>query len=895
MKLGQLVPNLLLSSAIVVLVTAPGKSEEILSIKLKKTTGAIDKSVGSARQAPLVTKAQPVEATGKIRLLSEIEHPLKSAQMLLVQSPVPQTSPTSEVVQVTGVKANSTKQGVEVILQTAKAQQLQIINRSAGNSFIADIPNAQLRLPSGEAFTFRAEKPLAGITQITVTNFDAKSIRVSVIGETVVPTVELFDSSNEGLILSIANPQPSMQQEQQPQTQKEPESVEPSSETKPTQPSTQGDEPIELVVTGEQDGYTVPDATTGTRLDVPLLETPASIGTITRELIEDKAARRAEDLIPYISGVSRGAGSSPQGGLLSQFTIRGFSVESQTYINSLRDNTRFQVRDLANIDRIEILKGFSSVLYGNGAPGGVVNYITKKPQATPNYTTSFEAGSFNFYRGEIDLTGPLDRNNNLLYRLIVALQSADSFYDNVEDNRIFIAPSLRWNTGGGGSLTLEAEYLQQSKDFNAGIKFFNDRFFYDRSYTDPRSDSQRDNYRVSAYLDQPLGKNWSLNLGGNYLHTSRDENIFTAFRFSGNTLQNLYREIDDDYTQYNLRGEIRGNFNLGSSQHKLLVGIEYNKFKSEFIGNNRSIFVGRVNVANPIFDTPTPTDLGLAFTSFSNEDYGVYIQDFITLGRFRFLAGLRYAEFRNENNNQTSQEGDYIAPSLGLVYSLTDSLSLYGSYSKSTTPNTGRTPEGFLDPKTATQYEIGAKANFFNDRLSITAALFNLTQTNIGETDRNNPEFNVLVGEIRSRGFEFDMTGKITDNFSLIAAYTLLDAEITENLNNPQLEGNRPVNSPVNSAALWGKYDFTKGTLQGLSLAAGLIYVGDRKGDNANNFDVPSYVRVDLAAAYRIDNLTFRLGIENLFDKRYIESSSDAAQVYQGSPFAVTGSVSVRF
>lgn len=134
MKLGQLAPNLLLTSAIVVLVTDPAKSEEILSIKLKKSTGAIDKSVGSARQVPLVTKAQPVKPTRKIRLLSEIEHPLKSAQILLVQSPVPQTAPTSEIVQVTVVKAKPTSKGMEVILQTSIGEQLQITNCSAGNS-----------------------------------------------------------------------------------------------------------------------------------------------------------------------------------------------------------------------------------------------------------------------------------------------------------------------------------------------------------------------------------------------------------------------------------------------------------------------------------------------------------------------------------------------------------------------------------------------------------------------------------------------------------------------------------------------------------------------------------------------------------------------------------------
>lgn len=191
----------------------------------------------------------------KILQLSEIEHPNTSAQMLLGQSPAVPNLPSvppyqggkqgGEIVQVTSVKANPSPKGVEVILQTSQGQQLQLVNRSAGNSFITNIPNAQLRLPNSDAFTFRSEKPLAGITEITVTNFDVNTIRVTVTGEAGVPTVELYDSPNEGLIFSVASAASSTQQEQ------------PTSEIQPQQPSVQSDEPIELVVTGEQDRYNI--------------------------------------------------------------------------------------------------------------------------------------------------------------------------------------------------------------------------------------------------------------------------------------------------------------------------------------------------------------------------------------------------------------------------------------------------------------------------------------------------------------------------------------------------------------------------------------------------------------------------------------------------------------
>ncbi|MCL6753450.1 TonB-dependent siderophore receptor [Nostoc sp. CCCryo 231-06] len=809
-----------------------------------------------------------------------------SNTQILVQSP----TPTSEIIPVTGVKANPTEKGVEIILETPLGEQLQVTNRNTENNFIADIPNAQLRLPNGNAFNFRSEKPTAGITEITVINADANTVRVTVVGENTLPTVELFDD-NAGLVFGITSTATAMQP---PQPLETPQAQEkPASERVPEESAAQQDEPIELLVTGEQDGYRVPDATTGSRLDIPLIETPASIGVITEEFIEDKAPRRVEDLAPYISGVT--AGNLGQGGLFTDFQIRGFSTGSQVYINGLRDNYRSLIRDFANIERLEILKGFSSLLYGTGSPGGVVNYITKKPQATPSYKFSADAGSFNFYRSEVDLTGPLTQEKNLLYRLVLAFQDSDDFVDNVEDNRIFVAPSLTFLTGGGGSLTVEGEYYRQDKDFNTGAKFFDGQIFYDRSYTDPRNSQIYNHYRIAAYLDQPISKQWSVNLSGQYFNTQREANpIFVALGFEGDTLTRFYRTLFDDYNQYNLRGEVRGNFNIGTSEHKVLAGIEYNKYSSRFNGVNAGFF-GSIDVANPTFDVPIPTGLTNRSVDFSDSNWGVYIQDFVKLGQFRLLAGLRYGGFEFIDGGVAAQQDNFVSPSIGLVYNLTDSASVYASFSQSTEPQFGLLSDGgFADPRKATQYEVGAKVNLLNDRLTITTALFNLKQTNIAESDPSNPDLNILVGDIRSRGFELDINGKVTENFSLIAAYTLLDSEITKSII-PGQEGNRPINTPQHSVGLYGKYEFTGGSLQGLSLGTGLVYVGEREGDNENTFQLPGYVRVDLGAAYKIDNLTFRLGIENLFDIRYASGSNNRANISQGSPLAITGSVSVQF
>ncbi|MEH2450431.1 AMIN domain-containing protein [Nostoc sp.] len=251
----------------------------------------------------------------KIPRLNETELSNTLTQQL-VQSPAPQTIPVPEIVQVTAVKANPTDKGVEVILQTNKGQQLQLVNRSNGNNFIVDIPNTQLRLPSGEAFTFRSDKPITSVTQITVTNFDANTIRVTVTGEALVPQVELYDSTNEGIIFSVASTAPRAQQAQ-PQTQQ------PPSQTQPTQPSASGDEPIELVVTGDLDGYTASNATTATRTDTPLRDIPQSIQVIPQQVIKDQQAFRLTDALRNVSGVQSG---SSFGGTRDLFSVRGFGA-----------------------------------------------------------------------------------------------------------------------------------------------------------------------------------------------------------------------------------------------------------------------------------------------------------------------------------------------------------------------------------------------------------------------------------------------------------------------------------------------------------------------------------------------------------------------------------------
>ncbi|UKO96849.1 TonB-dependent receptor plug domain-containing protein [Nostoc sp. UHCC 0870] len=378
---------------------------------------------------------QPAQAESDISSLQDVVNPHKSAALLAQESGV-------IVIQVTGVQANPTEQGVEIILQTTQGEKLQITNRNTENSFIADIPNAQLRLPSGDGFTFRSENPVEGITEITVTNFDGNTIRVTVAGEASVPSVALFDSPEEGLIFSIAGAVAST-----PSPQQQPEK--PESEIQAEQPSTQDNQPIELVVTGQQDGYRVPNASTATKTDTPLRDIPASIQVIPRRILEDQKTKRLQDALENVSGVRKrdNFGGSNAGG----YNIRGFD-QAGNFRNGFSDNDSYSSVDTANIDRIEVLKGPASVLFGQAEPGGIVNIVTKQPLSTPYYSAEFNVGNYAFYRPSFDISGLLTDDGSLLYRLNVAYQNSESFRDFNFTERIFVAPVITWNisdrTGG---------------------------------------------------------------------------------------------------------------------------------------------------------------------------------------------------------------------------------------------------------------------------------------------------------------------------------------------------------------------------------------------------------------------------------------------------------------
>ncbi len=824
--------------------------------------------------------------------LSEIQLPYTSVKELFAQQQNP-------VIQVTGVRINQTPKSLEIILETPASDKLQVTNKSEENNFIVDIPNAQLSLPNGNSF--RQEKPFTGITELVVTNQDANSIRVTVTGEEGVPKVDL-DDSDEGLIFVVTPVTSSTSQPQQPQILDKP-----TSETPATQPSAENQEPIELTVTGERDGYNVPTATTGTKIEAPLRDLPLSIQVIPRQVIEDRGVVRLNDLADNVAGVQQepGYGSLPSVG----FRIRGFTTNFGNLRNGFQDFGYVTPRDIANVEQFEILKGPASVLYGggqfsSGIPSGVVNTVTKKPLEQPYYNASITYGSYNFFRPTIDLTGTLTEDKSLLYRLNIAYENADSFRDFTRNDSFFIAPAFTWKIGPRTNLAIEFEYQNYNFNFNYGflpepefLTLPRNRFLGEPDFNDSNVNSTAFTYR----FEHQFSDNWKFRQGFNLVQANLNSKSTFLFaleddRKTANTSPSASDEVNDNLT---LQNEIIGKFKTGSLRHNLLFGIEFSRYKFNYnftTGNDI-----RIDIFNPQYDAniiiPSSPTFGREYGS---NNIAIYIQDLIeVLPNLKVLAGGRLDNnelFRNNTVTNTTineQSNSRFSPRVGIVYQPSQTTSLYFSWSNSFAPNysaRSRTDEQFK-PEIGEQFEVGIKQDLIKDRLSATLAFYQITRQNVLTPDPIDPNFSITTGEQRSRGVELDITGQILPGWNIIANYAYTDAVVTKDESIPV--GSRLYGVPENSASLWTTYQFQSGNLQGLGLGLGLAFVGEQETRLPSTLTLPSYVRADAAIFYRRDNYKIGLNFKNISNVKYY--TLDGYFIYPAAPFTVQGTVSFDF
>ncbi|GAX38400.1 TonB-dependent receptor [Nodularia sp. NIES-3585] len=912
MKLDKLFQSLLLTGAVVVLTNTPSRGKEVLkdtegesssatvadsrfkdTVTVRNQEFSVSKSpaLASSDRKPRYGESQveislpnikSKESSKKTLPVKGIER-ISQGAALLVQSPTP------EVVQVTGVQATRTDQGVEVILQTTQGQELQITNRSADNNFIADIPNAQLLLPSGDGFIFRSPNPIEGITEITVTNFDANTIRVTVIGEAGLPTVVLFDS-DEGLIFGFT---PVISSAQTPQLPAEAEG-----ETQTEQPSTP-DQPIELVVTGQQDRYSVPNATTATRTDTPLRDIPQSIQAVPRQVLEDQQVIRASEALLNVSGVQRG---NSAGNTVELFNIRGFQQFGGNLRDGFRDSSNFV--ETANLERIEVLKGPASVLYGNLDPGGIINYVTKQPLAEPFYAVGLQIGSFGLVRPTLDFSGPLNPERTVLYRLNAAYEGGGNFRNfDTEVKRFFISPVVSWKISDRTDVTFEFEYVNDLRPSDRGLFAFGTGIAdipFDRVLGEPDDSSESTQFRTGYRFEHRFNDDWKIR--NRFRLSSVDAISYTTEPDSlneetGELFRTLYKEVYE-LKNYGLQTDVVGKFNTGSIEHQLLFGVDLSWQTED--GFYPFTETASINIFNPVYGNvsrPASRDQYPDSFSFRTEtnSLGFFLQDQVKLAEnLKLLVGGRF-DFINQSTTSSEREDQAFSPRVGIVYQPIEPISLYTSFSRSFQPNFGTRVDGsLLEPVRGTQYEVGIRGEFLNSRLTTNLAAYEITKSNLGVTDPDNPIFSIPSGEQRSRGIELDVTGQILPGWNMIASYAYTDARVTKDDN--LQPGNLLDGVPFNSASLWSTYEIQTGDLQGLGFGLGLFYVGERQGDLSNSFQIPSYVRTDASVFYRRNNWRVSINVNNLFNVNYIEAGGQVRRnIDPGAPLTVRGRVSVEF
>jgi len=787
------------------------------------------------------------------------------------------------LVEITAVRLNQTETGLEVVLETPQGEILQPVTLTLGNTYIANIPNAILALPQGE---FRAENPASGITRVRVTQATTNSIRVTVTGETALPTVELFDS-DEGLIFGLT----------------------PATTATQPQAPTADDETIEIVVTGEQDGYRVPNTSVGTRTDTPLRDIPQSIQIIPQQVLQERQARGITEGLENTAGINS-ITSAADG--RDWFSFRGFENYGGFLINGVPDSQISINGGFVNAERLEVLRGPAAALYGSsGELSGTINIVTRQPLDYPFYEVSLSAGSFNEYQGTFDLSGPLDNSGTVLYRLIGSYRSFDNFVDFFEGSETFIAPSLALKLSPNTDLILESDVnILDRQDGGTdqpilGTVLKNPNGEVSRNFNPegPVDNLQIINARVGYRLEHRFNENWKLRNAFRYTFYV-DGDGETPYFFNSNladdnrTINRTFSVANGYYDTFYLDTDLLGTFSTGSIEHQLLVGVSLRRDRADT--KTEAGEAQPVDIFDPVYDQTLNLTGQLTNDSLTTRDtLGIYLQDQITIAEnLKFLLGGRvdlFEETKDDRliNEETNQSDAAFSPRVGIVYQPIAPISLYASYARSFAPTIGRAAGGdILRPERGTQYEVGIRADI-SDQLSANLALYDLTRSNVTTDDLENPGFSVQIGRQRSRGVELDIGGEILPGWNIIGGYAYTDARVVED--NVIPEGNRRFSAPEHSFTLWTSYRIQDGDLQGLGFGVGVYYLGDRWADIANTVELPSFLRTDAAIFYERDRFRAALNFRNIFDVESYTGIGSGSFVTRNAPFTVQGTVSWQF
>ena len=673
----------------------------------------------------------------------------------------------------------------------------------------------------------------------------------------------------------------------------------------------------ELSVTGSGEraggpviGYRAGRSATATRTDTALRDTPQSVQVVPREVLVDQQDVRLTDALTNVSNVQP-AGTIQ--GRSDTYILRGF--RTQTYaidglVQSPVNTFQTTQRDLANVERVEVLKGPASVLYGQGDPGGLINIVTRQPTFTPTADITAQGGSFGFRRVQGSVSGAIPSVEGLAARFSFGTQDEATFrnFGGPENSRHFFAPAFFWNPDPSTRVYLNAEFSRQHSQYDEGLIARNGRVPLDnirRFYGEPWSRYYGESNTITLLAEHDVNENLTLRQAINGQWGSFDVFATRAINPVGTTVARRLSVVDSLYNSIDSRTEALLRFNDPFAfRHTMLAGIEvvdgYRHPYSTQGSATTVSFLNPIRGSVPQVGTLTlQSDLRQKLQLF-----GLYVQDQIeffpglqlVLGvRFDTANQLYFQRTPTNPNKPPEQNLTGVSPRVGLVWRPLEPVTLYGSYTTSFTPQTANFLNGVSPPpETGEQVEVGARVDLIPDRLTVSAAAFRIVRQNVAVTDPNDNRYAIITGEQRSQGLEGDIAGEILPGWKIIGGIGYLDAEVTKD--RFITVGNRLPAAPVFSTSLWSTYQFQAGPLRGWGFGGGVTYVGERFGDVSNSYRVGAYARLDATVFYEIDP-TWRFAVNgrNLTDRRYIEQPFNTFNNLPGAPLTVLASLTARY
>lgn len=676
--------------------------------------------------------------------------------------------------------------------------------------------------------------------------------------------------------------------------------------------ATETNNPLELpsqAVTAtreDQSSYNANSASTASKSAVPIMQEAQAVQVVTEQVIKDYQVQSLDDAMKFVSGMTQ---SNTLAGTQDGFIKRGFGSNADGSI--LRDGIRSSLsRNFsATTERVEVLKGPASLLYGALEPGGLINVISKQPEYQQRTQISGETSSEGGGNAMLDTTGPLG-DSGFAFRLIAERQHEDYWRNFGADNHSLIAPSLSW-TGDDLRITLAYEHKEYSTPVDRGTVIINGKpanTEYNARFNESWAKAQGTDELFTAKAEYQLNPDWlsRLTYGWNnerYDYAEARPNALNA------TTGALSRRSDgsehENQTQY-LAWDWIGNATLLGQRHDLLLGMDTEQVDNFRGDTYRGPAVGGFNIFRPIYgNLAEPSLLNNAQSDRSDELHSrsLYVKDNWHLNEQWILAvGGRYQHFEqlveqgrgNNYTKTTDRQDSTFLPFAGLVYQPNQQVSLYGNYSRSFVPNASDANSGqAFDPEQGRSYELGIKLDV-NNALSASAALFDIEKENVVVTNNNVSE---AAGKVGSRGVEIDISGRITDRWELLGTYAYTDTEI---LDDPADRGNELVNAAQNIASLYLTHHLALPSDAGQwRVGGGARYVGERAGDNANSFWLDSYTVADAFVSWESqllgDKTRLQLNARNLFNREYYPSSGGNLRIAVGEPRELRLSASVDF